>query len=122
MTTITELAESIPPEQIRQAGKDVFAYFFATFNPNADITAIMRGRQQLGLATYGQPLLTDDGRHTLTEIIGEQADTMIYLTKLLMQNRGKEKAEKKIRALITDTYLLMLRTIALARELGEVEA
>lgn len=120
MTTTTQLATTIPPGQIRDAGEDVFAFYFANFSHGPEISAVMEQRRQIGLAHYGQPLMTDDGRHTLTEIVGEEADALIYLTKLLMQHRNNVDAFIDINLLIMDVSYLLHRTIQLGKRLGEV--
>lgn len=47
-------------------------------------TWIMR-RQQVGLDTYSQPLLPDDGRDQLRDAIEEAADLLAYLANLRRQ-------------------------------------
>lgn len=44
-------------------------------------------RQMIGLETYGQPLLPDDGRDQLRDAIEETADLLAYLANLRRQGQ-----------------------------------
>jgi len=91
MTTPTDLATTIPPTQIRNAGEPVFPVLRTYAAGSSRLLSLINARERYGIAKYGQTLLTDDGRDTPTEVANEALDLLAYLTKLTMQhpsNRG----------------------------------
>ncbi|MCB0063146.1 MAG: hypothetical protein KDE19_13570, partial [Caldilineaceae bacterium] len=67
---------------------------------------LINQRERYGIAKYGQTLMTGDDRDTATEISTEQADTLAYLQKHIMQHGGDDWI-----------YGLMMRQIELCQEM-----
>lgn len=88
MTTNTDLAVTIPPDVIRNAGEPVFPELRRRLHPSPKLAALIDAREAYGITKYGQTLLTDDSRDTATEIANELLDTMAYAMKWLMQHRS----------------------------------
>lgn len=78
-------AITIPASHIRNAGTPVFPHLYDRFRGNTRMTALLKAREEYGISKYGQTLLTDDDRDTVTEIINELLDTLAYTQKLYLQ-------------------------------------
>lgn len=85
---MTDLAVTIPPDQIQNAGKPVFPELRnrLEFYYRERLLDLVNDREAYGIAKYGQTLMTDDSRDTPTEIVNEMLDMLAYLTKWSMQN------------------------------------
>ena len=111
--TNTNLAVTIPPTQIRNAGNPVFPELRRILRPGPELAALIDDREQYGIAKYGQTLLTDDSRDPPTEIVNELLDALAYLTKWQMQH---ENSHGTIDDAIHDTADILRNVIALAHE------
>lgn len=85
---MTNLAITIPADQIRDAGQPVFPELRnrLEFYHRERLLDLVNQREAYGIAKYGQTLMTDDSRDTPTEIVNEMLDMLAYLTKWSMQN------------------------------------
>lgn len=120
--TNTNLATTIPPNVIRNAGEPVFPVLRHILRPGPELAALIDAREAYGIAKYGQALLTDDSRDTPTEIVNELLDALAYLTKWRMQHEVDHVfVRMTIDDVIRDTADILrnvLRTvIALEKEL-----
>jgi hypothetical protein len=84
---MTNLAVTIPPDQIRAGGEPVFPELRnrLEFHYRSVLLDLVNEREAYGVAKYGQTLMSDDGRDTPTEIVNELLDALAYLTKWSMQ-------------------------------------
>lgn len=85
MTTDITLAQTIPADQIRNAGEPVFPELRKMVASNPRLLALVNAREAYGVAKYGQTLLTGDGRDTDIEVMNEALDLIVYLMKKFMQ-------------------------------------
>lgn len=114
----TDLATTIPPTVIRNAGEPVFPELRnrLEFYAKEVLEPLVNQREAYGVAKYGQTLMSDDGRDTPTEIVNEIMDMLAYLTKWSMQR----PLDVRLR------YKLTLQAITLATDIvdhiSEVEA
>jgi hypothetical protein len=53
-----------------------------------EVRAAMEARHAFGVAKYGQPLVTFDGRDTKTDLLQELLDVMVYERKLQLEQRA----------------------------------
>lgn len=95
MTTLTlekfiednpDMAPEPPPVNL---GVDVWleAIEYAEFSlVGLSLINVMRKRREFGIAKYGQPLMSDDGRNTLKDMLDEALDGYAYATKKCLQN------------------------------------
>jgi len=112
---MTNLAVSIPPEQIKNAGDPVFPELRAGLHgENAILLPLVNRREAYGIAKYGQTLMTDDGRDTPTEVVNELLDMLVYLTKWYMQD-----PDASIMQLMIDARALAVKTVNLIQEKEE---
>jgi hypothetical protein len=83
----TSLATTIPATQIRNAGEPVFPRLREWLRSVGadDLIPLIDAREAYGIAKYGQTLMTDDDRHTGTEIAGEATDELAYGMKAWMK-------------------------------------
>lgn len=116
MTTDTTLAVTIPPDQIRNAGRPVFPELRRRLGPYSRerIEALIDAREAYGIAKYGQTLMSDDGRDTPTEVVNELLDALAYVTKWIMQEpntRQLQDYHRDLRMLLADMvdYINMRR-------------
>lgn len=95
---MTNLANTIPPEQIKKEGEPVFPELRRKLGlyHMSELTDLVDAREAYGIAKYGQTLLTDDGRDTPTEIVNEMLDADAYLTKWTMQRPGDMAIESML--------------------------
>lgn len=114
--TDTRLAITIPPDQIRTAGKPVFAEVRKRLLPYSRdlLLPLIDAREAYGVAKYGQTLLTDDGRDTPTEVVNELLDALAYVTKWAMQepaNQNVREYHRQIQVMLADMvdYINMIR-------------
>lgn len=114
--TDTSLAITIPPDQIRTAGKPVFAEVRKRLGPYSRdlLLPLIDAREAYGIAKYGQTLLTDDGRDTPTEVVNELLDALAYVTKWAMQepaNQNVREYHRQIQVMLADMvdYINMIR-------------
>lgn len=101
--TNTNLAVTIPPTQIRNAGEPVFPVLRTYAAGSSRLLSLIDAREVYGIAKYGQTLLTDDGRDTPTEVVNEAIDLLAYLTKLTMQH----PSDRGLSILLQDTISLV---------------
>lgn len=102
----SSIAYTIPADRItRGAGVLVFPELRKWLTDFPDVLALINEREAYGIAKYGQSLMTGDDRDTATEIANEQADTLAYLQKYIMQHGADEWIES-----------LMCRQIELCQE------
>lgn len=95
---MTNLANTIPPEQIKKEGEPVFPELrrkLALYD-RSELIALVDARESYGIAKYGQTLLSDDGRPTPIEIANEMLDMLAYLTKWTMQRPGDMAIESML--------------------------
>lgn len=84
---MTNIAYTIPADRITLgAGVAVFSELRKWLTDFPDVLELVNAREQYGIAKYGQTLMTGDDRDTATEIANEQADTLAYLQKYIMQH------------------------------------
>ena len=112
MTTIADLATTIPPTQIRNGGEPVFPVLRNYACGSSRLLSLINAREMYGIAKYGQTLLTDDGRDTPTEVVNEALDLLAYLTKLTMQH----PADRGLVILLRDTVALVEEIVAAMAE------
>jgi len=67
-------------------GELVLPHVLAALGNDEDMKALAVRRAEFGIAKYGQPLMTDDGRSTDIEIEQEIIDNMMYAMKGYLQN------------------------------------
>lgn len=79
-------AITIPASHIQNAGTPVFPHLYNRYRGNTRMSALIKAREEYGVNKYGQTLLTDDGRDTVTEIINEMLDLLAYTQKLYLQH------------------------------------
>lgn len=113
---MTNLAKTIPPTQIRNAGEPVFPELRRRLGlySRDRIEALIDAREAYGIAKYGQTLMTDDSRDTPTEVVNELLDALAYVTKWIMQEpnaRQLEDYHRDLRMLLADMvdYINMRR-------------
>lgn len=119
-----DLATTIPPDVIRNAGEPVFPELRLRLGLSSRVRldALIDAREAYGVAKYGQTLLTDDSRDTPTEIANELLDALAYLTKWYMQHRDSHVfVRMTIDEAIRDTASILRNVIALAHEMEEVK-
>lgn len=107
-------AITIPASHIRNAGEPVFPYLYERFAHNARITALLKAREEYGIGKYGQTLLTDDDRDTVTEIINEMLDLLAYTQKLYLQHPSTY-----VRVILDDTCNHVEDMIAMLKEVAQ---
>lgn len=84
---MTNLAHTIPTDTITHGqGEPVFPALRHWLTGRPKVLALVNEREIYGIAKYGQTLMTGDGRDTATEIANEQADTLAYMQKHIMQH------------------------------------
>ena len=110
------LAITIPPAQIRTAGKPVFPELRKRLLPYSRdlLLPLIDAREAYGIAKYGQTLLTDDGRDTPTEVVNEMLDALAYITKWAIQepaNQNVREYHRQIQVMLADMvdYINMIR-------------
>lgn len=87
MNTATNLATTIPPDQITHGqGEPVFPTLYEWLRDFPALLELAKQREQYGIAKYGQSLMTGDDRDTATEIINEMVDMLAYMQKHVMQH------------------------------------
>lgn len=113
---MTNLAKTIPPTQIRNAGEPVYPELRRRLGPYSRdrIEALIDAREAYGIAKYGQTLMTDDSRDTPTEVVNELLDALAYATKWIMQEPNARRLEdyhRDMRMLLADMvdYINMRR-------------
>lgn len=111
---MTNLATTIPPDQICNDGEPVFPelrnrleYYY-----RERLLDLVNAREAYGVAKYGQTLMSSDGRDTPTEIVNELLDAMAYLTKWAMQNPDQHA----INYVLLRTIRLTVDVVDLAKE------
>lgn len=116
MTTDIALAQTIPADQIRNAGEPVFPELRRRLGPYSRdrLIELIDVREAYGVAKYGQTLMTDDGRDTPTEVVNELLDALAYVTKWSMQQPNTRQVEdyhRDLRVLLADMveYINMRR-------------
>jgi hypothetical protein len=116
--TDVSLAITMPPDQIRTAGKPVFAEVRKRLGPYSRdlLLPLIDAREAYGIAKYGQTLLTDDGRDTPTEVVNEMLDALAYVTKWAMQepaNQNAREYHRQIQVMLADMvdYINMIRVM-----------
>lgn len=106
---VTDLAVTIPTDQIRNAGEPVFPVLreyikrYVVSPGEQTMLDLVDRREQFGIAKYGQTLMSDDGRDTPTEITNELLDALVYITKWRMQNPGNTGIENLLRFSVAST-------------------
>ena len=104
---MTDIAETIPATTITLGvGEPVFPELRKWLTDFPEVLELINQRERYGIAKYGQTLMTGDGRDTATEIATEQADTLAYLQKHIMQHGGDDWI-----------YGLMMQQIELCQEM-----
>jgi len=113
---MSDIAITIPPNVIRNAGEPVFPELRRRLGPYSRerIEALIDAREAYGIAKYGQTLMTDDSRDTPTEVVNELLDALAYVTKWTMQQPNTKQIEdfhREIRVLLADMvdYINMRR-------------
>lgn len=81
---MSNLATTIPADQIRHQGREVFPILRKRLIHYPRLRELVEQREAYGMAKYGQTLLTDDGRDTPTEIVNELLDALAYMMKYCM--------------------------------------
>lgn len=104
---MTNLAVTIPPDQIRNAGEPVFDELRKQLGPysRAYLLPLIDEREAYGIAKYGQTLMSDDGRDTPTEVVNELLDALVYITKWSMQNPDSSHVKtyhRELRLMLAD--------------------
>lgn len=118
MTTITDLATTIPSTQIRNAGEPVFPELRRILRPTPQIAALIDAREAYGIVKYGQTLMTDDGRDTPTEVANELLDTLAYLAKWKLQHRDSHVfVRQAVDDMIGNVDIVLRNVLALTEEL-----
>lgn len=83
--------EQPPP---RPGGRDVVADLLPTLP--ACLVPAVRARAELGLARYGEPLRTDDGRHAAADLVQELLDALVYAHRLKMMGWGNGELQRDL--------------------------
>lgn len=55
--------------------------------------ALLYSRYQVGMSTYGQPLVTHDGRDSMKDFADEVGDAWMYAIKMNLEGRGQEVSD-----------------------------
>lgn len=80
-----------PEEPPERKGTDVWeeAMKFARYHGYTDgedgLQQLMFDRREFGIAKYGQPLMSEDGRNTFKDMLDEALDGYAYAMKYFMQ-------------------------------------
>lgn len=78
-----QLALSIPVDQIKNSGVEIFPLVFDDLRNHQNILKLLEEREKYGITKYGQTLMSNDGRDDMTEIINEYLDAIVYMRKYI---------------------------------------
>lgn len=107
--------EPPPKNEGRDVGKALLAYLFNELEATGPFSRhmsqrpetakwvaaydLIKQRYEFGLAKYGQPLMTEDGRNTTEDLKQELGDALMYRAKQLLQGNIDPKDQLEIQQL-----------------------
>lgn len=90
--TLSELAVLNQPSPTITGGSTVMVNLFRHI-ADRDITRAFTARYHLGIARYGTPLHTEDGRSTEADLLQELLDAVMYAHKGSMETNSPHYAQ-----------------------------
>ena len=79
-----------PQPSPKQEGEIVYHHikdFLELNDYNKTLQSLCHSRYLQGIKKYGQPLMSDDGRDTLADVLQEMLDLLVYLMKGILQGK-----------------------------------